>query len=102
MEHLIQTIQGATAPDATDDARAAGASACREILHSLEPEPATAPAVLNAPALTQVAQLATALRGVPIDQLLDLAITKLRSVVPADTASLGQAIRFTLVPVPQP
>ncbi|MBA3459505.1 MAG: hypothetical protein H0T46_06065 [Deltaproteobacteria bacterium] len=101
MEHLIETIRGAIAHDASDETRAAGANACREILRSLEPEPAPVPAVASAPALTQVAQLVTAFRGVPIDQLLDLAIVKLRSVVPADTAPTRPGFAVPLVPVPR-
>ncbi|MBA3463712.1 MAG: hypothetical protein H0T46_27395 [Deltaproteobacteria bacterium] len=102
MEDLIETIRGATAPNATDDARAAGANACREILRALEPEPPTAPALVSTAPAAEIAQLVTALRGVPTEQLLDLAIEKLRAVVPsAALAAPSPPIRFTLVPVPQ-
>ncbi|MBA3463693.1 MAG: hypothetical protein H0T46_27290 [Deltaproteobacteria bacterium] len=102
MEDLIESIRGATAPEATDDARAEGANACREILRSLEPDPPFAPAPASTAPVAHVAQLVTALRGVPMEQLFDLAIEKLRAIVPSDAvAAKPAAFNIPLVPVPQ-
>jgi hypothetical protein len=81
VEAIIVAVRGAFAADATTEARAAGAHACRAVLAVLEPavQP-NAPVQLNAAA---VMQAVTALRGVPADQLLDLAIAKLRGALPA-------------------
>lgn len=92
METLLQYIAAAMADDATADERAAGAHACRTILATLEAgvaTPSTPSTPLGArteealvqPAVVQAA--VTALRGMSVDQLLDLAITRLRGVVPA-------------------
>jgi len=106
MIDLIEVIRSATALDATAEARAAGAQACRTILASLEPQPEPAPVVEQAPpvvgdpGIAQLAELAGALRGVPIDQLLDLAIAKLRNAVPKDMPlPSAEGVRFQLVPV---
>jgi hypothetical protein len=123
MIDLIEVIRSATALDATNEARAAGAQACHAILASLAPEstPAVTPTVevsshaqppeaatsgavpIDPAAIAQLAELAGALRGVPIDELLDLAIARLRNALPKDGAmsSVG-GVRFQLVPVAMP
>ncbi|MEJ7598519.1 MAG: hypothetical protein WKG01_11465 [Kofleriaceae bacterium] len=116
MEDLIESIRLAVVPDASDEARAAGSSACRTLLTALDPKPGEpgepipvptppAPAIDPASVATSVpAQLATAitmLRGVPVEQLLDLAIARLRAALPADQAATSvQPIKLQLVPVP--
>ena len=100
MEELLDIIRNAIAPEASPEARAAGAQACRTLLAALEPQPA--PAATPPPAGTQlpIAELASAIRTVPLDQLLDLAIAKLRSALPADTEAPTVApLNFRLVPV---
>lgn len=103
METLVESIRLAVAADASPEARASGAEACRAILNALDPEPPPPSAVqANAAHTTaQIAQLATALRGVPVDQLLDLAITKLRTMVPAAPAASRAAFSVPLVTVPR-
>jgi hypothetical protein len=111
METLIEQIQVAVASDATDEARAAGAQACRTILAALEATPGEA---LASPAAAPQAPTAqphipaevvraavTALRGMPVEQLLDLAISRLRAALPpgADVAPIKPPA-FQLVPVP--
>ncbi len=98
IEQTLTTIRAALATDATAEARAAGANACRSIVAALEPAPA--PAAINA---TAVASALTALRGVPPDQLLDLAIAKLRSALPAGTAVAPvNAFKMPFVPMAAP
>lgn len=112
MEELIEKIRAATASEATDEARALGAQACRTLLTALdakpgEPmaEPATAtPTELVAPAASpptpQAAahMIASALRGMTPDQLLDLAIARLRAALPAGAAvPVAQPVKFQLV-----
>jgi hypothetical protein len=102
MVSLLESIQTALAPGATDDMRAAGIAACRSILTALEAtlgEPMTVAPV--APP-TPVTAIVGALRGVPPDQLLDLAIAKLRSMLPADAKiEPVTPLKFIHVPVPQ-
>jgi hypothetical protein len=96
MEQVLEAIRAATAPDASAEVRAAGAQACRALADVLEPQPAAAPPELQLP----IAQLATAIRTVPLDQLLDLAIAKLRSALPAEAAApTVPPLNFRLVPV---
>lgn len=103
MENLIETIRIAVAIDATDEQRAAGVKACREIVATLEPPEAIANAVaVNRPPLPPLAQMLSILRNVPSEQLLDLAIHRLRAPLPAGTtvATPPPALRFHLLPVP--
>lgn len=105
MEQLIDSIRVAVAQGASDEAKAAGATACRTILIALEAkpgEPMAAPAPISAhPQVPEIAAIVAGLKGVPIDQLLDLAITKLRTMVPAEPAAPVQKLAIPLVPVPR-
>ncbi len=85
MDQLIETIRAATASGATDEARAAGASACRAALAALEAQAGQPLAIPPVPAtLTpDITALVAGLKGIPVEQLLDLAIAKLRTMVPA-------------------
>lgn len=65
MIDFIETIRTAIAADATVDARAAGAQACRTLLTALDPP---APAVEQAP-VPPVASIVAAMRRVLPDQL---------------------------------
>ena len=101
MIDLIEAIRIAMEPDATVEARTAGASACRSILANLEPAPSQASEqpIFNP---TQIAHIVTALRGVPTDQLLDLAIAKLRAALPSGTEVPRQPpLKLQLIPVAQ-
>jgi hypothetical protein len=94
IEPTLTTIRAAFAADATPEARTAGANACRSIVAALEPAPA--PATLNPAA---IASALTALRSVPPDQLLDLAIAKLRNALPAGTQVMPvHAFKMPFVP----
>ena len=105
METVIDPIRAAIASDATPETKAAGVAACRAILNALESAPgeplgAAQFALSNAP---HIASIVGALRGVPPDQLLDLAITKLRAALPAGTVvPQAQPLKFHLVPVANP
>ena len=98
MDELIESIRRGVAADASDEIRMTGANACRTILSTLAPEAVAAPQAANA--LPQIAAMLGALRGVPADQLLDLAIARLRAALPADAApSSIKPLTFHLVPV---
>jgi hypothetical protein len=106
MDDLIESIRSATTSGATDEARAAGANACRTILLALETpagESMRAPTVSSAlPAPRSSLEAAvSALRGVPPDQLLDLAIAKLRTMVPATPTEPVHKLSIPLVSVPR-
>jgi hypothetical protein len=96
IEQTLTTIRASLASDATAAARAAGATACRSILAALEPAPV--PAMINP---TAIASALTALRGIPPDQLLDLAIAKLRGALPVG-AQIAPACGFKMPFVPTP
>lgn len=98
MDPLIQTIHAAIAPDASDEAKHQGALACRTILATLEPRPAQPPTPVASAA--QITALVGALRGMPLDQLLDMAIDRLRkAVLNAGTAPAASPLQFQMVPV---
>ncbi len=98
MTDPFDTIRSAIADDATPEARAAGAAACRAILGALEGTVAQPPAI-NASA---VASLAAVLRSVPSEQLLDMAIAKLRSALPPGAhVPPVSPVKFHLIPIPQ-
>lgn len=110
METLIEAIRVALLPDATDEAKHQGALACRTILTTLDTkagEPLAAqadapaaPAPAASPAFEpqQVAAIVGALRGLPPEQLLDLAIARLRAALPAGAAAPAVApIRFQIL-----
>ena len=123
METLIEAIRVAVQSDATDEAKHQGAIACRTILTALEAkagEPLVTPtqALTDAPTIVQGDQTATpaappigpqpvaaivgALRGMPPEQLLDLAISRLRAALPKDAAPVPVApLRFQIIPISQ-
>jgi hypothetical protein len=83
-ETSLASIRAVLAPDATGDARTAGAAVCRALLAALGSSPERAPAKASLDA-AMVTNALAALRGVPPDRLLDLAIEKLRAALPAGT-----------------
>jgi hypothetical protein len=104
IESLIQSVRGSFAPDATEDARRAGAHACRTLLAALDAKhgEALVPApVLPAPS-NGVQAIVSLLRSAPPDQLLDLAIAKLRTLVPPAEQATVRAFPIRIVPVRKP
>jgi hypothetical protein len=102
MENLIDTIKAAIAQGASDEARVAGAQACRTILVALD-TPAGQPLAAPTEAATPTSQLqavVTAMRGMPPEQLLDLAIARLKAALPPGTeAPQTQRLLVPLVPI---
>jgi hypothetical protein len=102
MDTILETIRAGIAPDANADAKAAAATACRAILGALDAtagEPLASATPVNAP---PIANMVSALRGVPIDQLLDIAIAKLRASLPKDVEiPRVEPLRFQIVSMPQ-
>jgi hypothetical protein len=104
----LDTIRRGLAPEADASARALACAACRSILAALgEPMPAVAPSpVLAAPRsptpTTPIAAIVESLRKLAPDQLLDLAIHRLRAALPADAAVAVPDTRFQLVRIPLP
>src|ERR1700689_3583592 len=100
MDTLIESIRAAVVADANPEARAAGAAACRTILAALDGiagEPMTAAAAPPSP----IAAVVSSLRGVPPDQLLDLAIARLRAALPTGTeVPRVEPLKFHLIPLP--
>lgn len=106
MRDVIETIQLALVPDATEEMRVAGATACRSILIALEAKPGEPLPAPTPPAQTvppeAIANIVTALRGVPAEQLLDLAIARLRAALPPGQSPPSiSPLKFQLVPIPR-
>ncbi len=101
MEAIIDAIRAALATDATPEVRAAGAAACRSVLAFLEPPTPPPPPALDPASLPSVI---ASLRGASPDQLLDLAIAKLRTLVPTDAQPVVgvRKLDIPLVPVRKP
>ena len=102
MDELLETIKLAAASDASDEARAAGAAACRTVLAALDARVGEPLVHVPAPAPSPVAMAVSALRNVPPDQLLDLAIAKLRTLLPDGTAlPRVDPVKFHVIQLPQ-
>jgi hypothetical protein len=101
---LIESIRTAVAEGATVEARATGASACRTLLAALDAKPGEVIAVTAPPQpASPITTVLGALRGVPPEQLLDLVIAKLRSLVPVDApAAETFKLVFPTIKVPSP
>ena len=103
MEPLLEDIRIALAPDAPVEARAAAVAACQTIIAKLQPNTAEPSPAERSPTPSQIAGMVAALRGVPSEQLLDLAISKLRAALPAGTsAPQPSPLKFHIVPIPAP
>jgi hypothetical protein len=99
MDTLIEQIGAAIADDATADARAAGATACRTILSAIEAKPGS-PLASAPPPSTPLQAVMTALSNTPPEQLLDLAIAKLKAALPAGTELQPvRSLNLPLLPV---
>jgi hypothetical protein len=103
MEELLEAIRVATASDATDETKAAGVVACRAVLAALDAQAGAplAPAPTPTIATPDIAALVAGLKGIPIEQLLDLAIAKLRPMVPTGQAPTVQKLTIPMLPVPR-
>jgi hypothetical protein len=98
-ENLLESIRVAMAEGASTEARTAGANACRALLAMLEPPQPPAAPPLNLP----VAAIVSAVRSMPPDQLAEMLIAKLRTLVPADAQQPPlRALNILRVPVPTP
>lgn len=107
MENLIEAIRNAVAQDASDEARATGALACRTILAALEAKPGDELVIEKPPApgasQPAIGEMVSALRGLPVDQLLDLAIARMRAALPSGTqAPRVEPVKFRIVQLPSP
>jgi len=102
MDQLLEVIRAATATDASAETKAAGANACRTLLTVLEAtpgEPLAAPLTPASPLQAAV----SVLRGMPAEQLLDLAIARLKAALPPEAkAEQVKRMALSLVPVPAP
>ena len=120
MDALLDSIRIAMADGASDGERRRGASACRALADALDggilpgdAPPAVAAPIAASPVVPEVAALAPFLPAGPLasnpfdgmtpDQILDLAIAKLRGAIGNDAPPepVGAPFRLTLVPVPR-
>lgn len=99
MNDVIETIRAAMQPDASDEARASGAVACRAILATLETT-AGQPLTEAVQPATPINAAVGALSAMSSDQLLDVAIARLRALLPAGTTvEPVQPLNFPLLPI---
>lgn len=98
LDNLIDAIKAAVATDASEETHAAGAHACRTILAALDVKPGEPLALASPSPLTAIASL---LRGMTPDQMLDLAIARLKAAVPAGTeAAPASPLNFHIIELP--
>ena len=92
MESALDTLRAALAAGATADARAAGAVACRAMLAALEAAPGQPLPVAPPTPITDAspAAIPMSLAGLSLDQVLDLAIGKMRSMLPPEKLAAAQ------------
>ena len=103
MDELLETIRTATASEATEEARSAGVVACRTILTALEAKAGEPLVNVPAPAPSPIGMAVSAVRNVPPDQLLDLAIAKLRTMLPEGTTPPKvDPVKFHVIQLPLP
>lgn len=102
MHELIETIRAAVADGATAEQKATGAQACRTILAALEAAP-------GKPIVLPDAPRPHPLSGISLDQALDLAIARLRTIaeqrdgagkVPQRVPNERSGPRIALIPTP--
>ena len=99
MENILESIRAAVAQGAAPEAKAAGIAACRAILAALEATPEQP--MIPPPAVSPIAAMVGALRGVPPDQLLDVAIARLRAALPPGTeVPAPTPLKMQIVPLP--
>src|SRR5688500_9076649 len=98
MEQLLEAIRAATAPNASDEAKAAGANACRTLLTALDAkqgQPLATPPMSNA-----IEAAVSVFRGMPAEQLLDLAIARLKAAPPETNLEPVKRLTVPLVSLP--
>lgn len=102
METLLEAIRVAVSADASDEAKAAGANACRTILTALEAKPGEPMQMPSAAPSLPIDAIAAAVRGMPVEQLLDVAIARLRAALPAESAPARvKPLAIPLVTIPR-
>ena len=100
MDDVIDSIRAAVAADATPDAKAAGIASCRTILAALDATPGQP--IVPPPSISPIAAMVGALRGVPPDQLLDVAIARLRAALPAGAESTAPTpLKMHIITLPK-
>lgn len=89
MTDLLDCIRIALAEGATPEQKQAGAAACCAVYAALSPPPGVPISVPHAPRA-----------GVNVDQVLDLAIAKLRTMLPGDANVTTESVRFPFLATP--
>lgn len=131
MDALLELVRRGLAPDADPTTRAAAREVCDRILHALGPAPmppaaSTAafapvapasvpssppgfvpvpviPVPVPMPPTSPLAQMIGVLRNLPREQVVDMAIQRLRAALPKGvTITEPKGIQFPLVPIPPP
>jgi hypothetical protein len=102
MNELLDTIRTAIAADASAEAKQAGAAACRTLLAALEAKAGDPLVSASAPTASPIANAIAMLRGMPVDQVLDVAISRLRAAIPAgESAPSVLRLNVPIVAIPR-
>jgi hypothetical protein len=100
---VIAAIRAAVAADASVEARAVGATACRTILTALEAQagqPLAPPPAATSPS-SPLAAMLSQLASMPREQLIEFLVGRLRTALPPGTATQATAgPRFPLIQIP--
>jgi hypothetical protein len=91
MESALETLRAALCDGATAEQRASGIAACRAMLAALEASPGQPLPVASATSNEPPHGAPVALAGFTLDQVLDLAIGKMRSLLPPEKLAAAQA-----------
>jgi len=105
LDDLISSIRTAVAPDASAEARAVGATACRSILAALEAksgQPLTAAPQTATAATSPLAAMLAQLAAMPREQMLEFITNFLRTKLPQGAQpQVAAGPRFHLIQIPQ-
>lgn len=98
----IEAIRAAFADGASAPDTIAGATACRTLLAVLDAQPGQPLGTTQVPAATPLATALGQLGQLNVDQVLDLVILKLRTMVPTDASRATTPSGFQLPILPLP
>lgn len=97
MEKIIDTIRSASEPGATETQQQEGATALQLMLTALGAKKGE---TISQPEVASIVQLVRALRMLPVDQVLDFAISKLRTMLPENAAlDAIKPLAFPIIPI---
>lgn len=99
-EALVEAVKAALADDATPEAKAAAAAACRTLVAVFQADQGEP--LASAPSASPAVAMAQHMAGAPPSAVLDAVITRLQALVPDEPAAVPTpALRIPFVPIPK-